>query len=109
MLGRARALDLNMRGLMIGADEAYRIGLVSEACDAEDLEARGQALADELLGLPRMSLSAIKRCILEGGDIDLMAGLKVEQREMTALGETEDTREGVLSFLEKREPKWVHR
>jgi enoyl-CoA hydratase/carnithine racemase len=109
MLGRARALDLNMRGLMIDADEAYRIGLISEVCDPDDLEARGQALVDELLGLPRMSLAAIKRCILEGGELDLTAGLKVEQREMTALGETEDTREGVQSFLEKRDPDWVHR
>jgi enoyl-CoA hydratase len=108
LLGRPAALDLCLRGRMLSADEAESIGLITQACDADDLEGLGCALAMELLALPRLTLAAIKRCILEGGDKDLANGLKVEQREMTAIAATADAREGTRSFLEKRDPIWVH-
>ena len=62
-----------------------------------------------MLHLPTLTMAAIKRCINEGGDLDLAGGLAVEQREMSALGATEDTREGVRAFVEKREPQFVGR
>jgi enoyl-CoA hydratase len=61
------------------------------------------------LRLPTLTLVAIKRCINEGGNLDLEGGLAVEKREMSALGATEDTREGVRAFVEKREPVFVGR
>jgi enoyl-CoA hydratase/carnithine racemase len=109
LLGRTHALNLSLRGLMIDADRAEQIGLITQAVDADDLEPATQALADELLGLPTLTMAAIKRCINEGGDLDLAGGLAVEQREMSALGTTEDTREGVRAFVEKREPQFVGR
>jgi enoyl-CoA hydratase/carnithine racemase len=109
LLGRTRALDLSLRGLMLDADRAEQIGLITQAVDAGGLEAATQALAEELLGLPTLTMAAIKRCINEGGDLDLAGGLAVEQREMSALGATEDTREGVRAFVEKREPLFVGR
>ena len=109
MLGRTHALNLSLRGLMIDADRAEQIGLITQAVDAADLEPATQALADELLLLPTLTMAAIKRCINEGGDLDLAGGLAVEQREMSALGATEDTREGVRAFVEKREPQFVGR
>jgi enoyl-CoA hydratase len=109
LLGRGRALDLCIRGRMIDADHVERIGLVSEAVDPEQLEGRAEQLAAELLELPQMTLRAIKRCILRGADTDLHGGLQIEEREMTALGETEDAREGVRAFVEKRAPAFVHR
>jgi len=109
LLGRARALDLCIRGRLVDADEAERIGLIHEAVDADALEARSEALADELLALPQLTLRAIKRCILRGGDTDLASGLTIEENEMAGLGETEDAREGVRAFVEKRDPVFVHR
>jgi len=108
LLGRSRALDLCIRGRMIDADHAARIGLVSEAVDQDELNACGDALAMELLALPQMTLRAIKRCILQGADLDLAAGLRIEEDEMAALGETEDAREGVRAFVEKRSPVFTH-
>jgi enoyl-CoA hydratase/carnithine racemase len=108
LLGRGRALDLCVRGRMIDADYAERIGLISEAVDADQLSARGDALAAELLELPQMTLRAIKRCILRGSDGDLVSGLQIEEDEMTALGETEDAREGVRAFVERRAPVFTH-
>jgi len=109
LVGRAHALDMCIRGRMIDADTAERIGLVSEAADPDLLEARATELARELLGLPQMTLRAIKRSILLGSDTDLRAGLQIEEDEMSALGETEDAREGVRAFVEKREALFVHR
>jgi enoyl-CoA hydratase/carnithine racemase len=109
LLGRTHALNLSLRGLMIDADRAEQIGLVTKAVDADALEKETQELAEELLGLPTLTMAAIKRCINEGGDLDLAGGLAVEQREMSALGATEDTREGVAAFIEKREPRFVGR
>ena len=109
LLGRGRATDMCIRGRLIDADEAERIGLVHEAVDAEQLDARAEELAAELLSLPQKTLRAIKRCILHGGDTDLLSGLKIEEEEMSALGETQDAREGVRAFVEKRAPVFVHR
>jgi enoyl-CoA hydratase/carnithine racemase len=109
LLGRTHALNLSLRGLMVDADRAEQIGLITQAVDADNLESATQALADELLHLPTLTMAAIKRCINEGGDLDLAGGLAVEQREMSALGATEDTREGVRAFVEKREPQFVGR
>jgi enoyl-CoA hydratase len=109
LLGRTHALNLCLRGLMIDADRAEQIGLVTQAVDADALESATQELADELLNLPTLTMAAIKRCINEGGDLDLAGGLAIEQREMSALGATEDTREGVAAFIEKRDPHFVGR
>lgn len=107
-VGRPAALDLCLRGRMLSADEAERIGLITQACDGEELDGLGLALASELLALPKLTLAAIKRCILVGGDQDLAGGLQVEQHEMAAIAATADAREGTRSFLEKRDPIWVH-
>jgi enoyl-CoA hydratase/carnithine racemase len=109
LLGRGRAMDMCVRGRLIDAVEAERIGLVHEAVDAEQLDARSEELAAELLTLPQKTLRAIKRCIIQGGDTDLLSGLKIEEEEMSGLGETEDAREGVRAFVEKRPPVFVHR
>ena len=109
LIGRGRALDLCMRGRLIDADEAERIGLISAAVDADVLEQRVDELTTELLGLPRLSTQAIKRCIVRGLDLSLAEGLKIEEDEMSGLGESEDTREGVAAFVEKREPRFVGR
>jgi enoyl-CoA hydratase/carnithine racemase len=109
LLGRQHALNLNLRGLMLDADAAEKIGLVTQAVEADELEAKGMELANELLGLPKMSLAAIKRCILQGENLALMDGLTVERNEMMGLGKTHDSQEGVQAFVQKREPVWEHR
>ncbi|HEU5152883.1 MAG TPA: enoyl-CoA hydratase/isomerase family protein [Iamia sp.] len=109
IVGRAAALDLCVRGRMVDADTAQGLGLVSEAHDPDDLPGAVDALVQELLALPPLTVAAVKRCILEGSDTHLLAGLAVEEREMVAVGETEDAKEGVRSFLEKREPRFTGR
>lgn len=109
LIGRAMAMDMAVRGRMIDADEALRIGLVTIACDAGELEVQAEALAAELAALPRQTVAAIKRCVNAHSEPLLDQGLAVEVREMLALRETADAREGVRSFVEKRSPVFVHR
>jgi len=107
LLGAARAKDLLMRGRLLDADEAERIGLVSQACDAGELPCIVDALVQELLGLPAHAVRASKRCVDEGLETTVAGGLAVERREVLALADTADAAEGVRAFLEKREPVWT--
>lgn len=103
-VGSARALDLCLRGRMLDAAEAAAIGLVSQACEPGELARRTDELADELAGLPPLTVAAIKRCVRQGADGDLATGLAIEKAEMLAVSKTADAREGVRSFLERRDP-----
>jgi enoyl-CoA hydratase/carnithine racemase len=109
LIGTARAKDLLMRGRLLDADAAERIGLITEACEPEELSDKVEGLVTELLGLPKLAVWASKRSVDEGIDTTLAAGLAVERREALALFDTEDAAEGVRSFLEKREPVWTQR
>lgn len=109
LLGRAAALDLILRGRMIDADAAERCGLITEACEPEEIDGRARGLAAELATLPPLALGEIKRCILEGLEVHLAAGLALEERGIVALSRTADTREGVNSFVERRRPVFVGR
>jgi enoyl-CoA hydratase len=106
LIGRAAALDLLLRGRLIGADEAERIGLVTIAADPQDLHRVARGLAAELAALPPLAVREIKRCVDQGLDGPLAAGLALEERGNLALAETADAREGVAAFIEHRSPRF---
>jgi enoyl-CoA hydratase/carnithine racemase len=104
LIGRAAALDLLLRGRLIGADEAARIGLITLAAEPQDLDRVARGLATELAALPPLAVREIKRCVDLGLDGPLSAGLSLEERGNLALAETADAREGVAAFNEHRPP-----
>jgi len=106
LIGRAAALDLLLRGRLIGADEAERIGLITLAAEPQDLDRVARGLAAELAALPPLAIREIKRCVDLGLDGPLSAGLALEERGNLALAETADAREGVAAFNERRPPKF---
>src|SRR5438132_63749 len=106
LIGRAAALDLLLRGRMIGADEAERVGLITQATDPEDLDPVARRLASELAALPPLAVSEIKRCVDLGLDGPLSAGLALEERGNLALAQTADAHEGVAAFNERRPPQF---
>lgn len=103
-VGMERALEMMFTGRMVGAEEALRIGLVSEAVGADALEARATALATEIARGPSVAIELIKRVTKETFSRDLDTQIEQEQFLQGVTRETEDVKEGRLSFIEKREP-----
>jgi enoyl-CoA hydratase/carnithine racemase len=112
VIGLAHTNELFLSGRNVDADRAAAIGLVNHVVEREDLEPFVRALAGEIAGNAPISLRGNKRIIraLRGADYDLPQDLErvlVELRESCFY--TEDFREGVRAFGEKRPPEWKDR
>jgi len=109
LVGLGPATDLIFTGEMIKADRAERIGLVSKMVPLDQLEAAAEALASKLMERPALALRAAKRAIRGGLNVSLKEGLRIEQELFCMLFETEDQKEGMSAFLEKRKPNYKGR
>lgn len=104
--GGKHARDLLLTGRIVSAEEAHRLGLVNEVMPQAELAARVQSLADILLGNSPQSLAATKRLLIAQNKAWLDAALAAALEENSRSRETDDFREGVAAFLEKRKPDW---
>jgi methylglutaconyl-CoA hydratase len=105
-IGEKHARDLLLTGRIISADEAYRIGLISEIVPLEKLTHRARELAAQLIENSPTSLKYTKRLLNEHARVELNAHIECAVRENAAIRATPDFREGITSFLEKRKPRW---
>jgi methylglutaconyl-CoA hydratase len=108
-IGEKRARDLLISGRIIDAVEAHQLGLVTEIVPAEKLAARAQEFAGLLLAASPTSIARTKRLLLAYDEARLKAELETAVRENADIRSTADFREGLSSFLEKRESKWTGR
>ncbi len=102
LIGRARATELMMLARRLDADEAERIGLITAACDPDEVRAHALAHGERLAAMPRSSLRLIKRALNDGYDAGLLAGLAVEREAAVEALLSPEAREGISAFLEKR-------
>ena len=107
LLGQARALGLALTGDPLPAEQAAEWGLIWKAVEDEALAAEVDALASKLASLPPLGLAAIKEMIRTSWQYSLDEELERQAGTMRRLGFTDDYREGVAAFLEKREPKFT--
>ncbi|HZC28649.1 MAG TPA: enoyl-CoA hydratase-related protein [Gaiellaceae bacterium] len=103
LLGPARAFEWMSSGRRLTAAEAHQWGLVSEVVEADALAARTAALAAELAALPTRGVGMTKRLFDRAWGARLEDQLELEAQLQTAATQTEDFREGVAAFLEKRQ------
>ena len=107
LVGREKAAELLMTGDLIDGAEAHRIGLVGRVVPHDDLLLEARALAGRIAANPPLAVQAIKQGLRQALDPDWATLGRWVSETLDRLFLTEDHREGVLSFLEKRDPKFV--
>jgi len=108
-IGRARAMTMLLSGDPIDAATALEWGLVSKVVDGAELLAAATELAEVFEKRAPLAVAATKRAVAGGLDRPIADGLAAEQREFAGLFASEDAREGITAFLEKRAPNWKGR
>lgn len=106
-LPEKQARDLLLTGRIFDAQEALRLGLITEVVPADKLMEQTQTLAAKLMENSAASLHATKRLLAEHARLELDAQIGAAVRENAAIRTTADFREGISSFLEKRKPMWT--
>ena len=108
-VGKAKAMDLVLTGRMMDAAEAERAGLVSRVVPAERLMDEALAAAATIAEFSLPSVMMAKESINRAYETQLAEGILFERRLFHALFATEDQKEGMAAFVEKRKPKFRHR
>ena len=106
IVGKSKALELSLTGEMMNAKEAFEIGLVNRLVPEADVMKQALGLAKKIASKSRPAVERILKATREGLAHSLEEGLKLEASLFGQLCETEDMREGLKSFLEKRQPKF---
>jgi enoyl-CoA hydratase len=109
LVGKGRALQLILSGGMIGADEAYRIGLVNEVVPAADLISRAEAILKPILANAPLSVKFALEAVNNGLNTTVTEGLALEASYFGLCAGTEDKKEGTEAFLQKRKAQFQGR
>jgi len=105
-VGRSRALKLLLTGDMIGAEEAYRIGFADEVVPGDQLMERATKLAKTICAKGPYAVKTILTSVNAGSNIDLQSANLLDNYMAGILFDTEDKKEGIKAFLEKRKPEF---
>lgn len=105
LVGRGRALDIMLTARQVGAEEAYRIGLVDRVTDGDVVEA-ALAFADELVGPSLPAQLSVVRTVDAAFDLPLDEGARFEVSEIQSLFERGEAAEGISAFVAKRAPQF---
>ncbi len=108
-IGKAKTMDMVLTSRLMDAAEAERSGLVSRVVAADKLMDEAFGVADTLCALGLPSLMATKECVNLAFETGLSDGLAYERRMFHAMFGSQDQREGMQAFTEKRKPTFKHR
>jgi len=108
-VGKAKAMDMVLTGRMIDAAEAERIGMVARVVPAEKLMDEAMAAAEKIAALSRPAVMMAKESVNRAFETTLAEGLRFERRLFHSLFASEDQKEGMAAFVEKRKPQFRNR
>src|SRR5579875_275956 len=108
-VGKSRAMEMILTGQPITAEEARRAGLVSRVVPVEICLDEAKALAREIAAQPPIAVRMAKEAVLQAFETPLADGVLFERRCFHLLFGTEDAREGIRAFLDKRRAAWSGR
>ena len=106
LIGRSRALEILMTGRMVDSREALAIGMVDRMVPHEELMSATESLANALAAGPPIAIRGIKRALEASGGNDLDEQLELEAEHQLASFRSDDAREGMAAFFEKRAPRF---
>lgn len=109
LVPRRALLDMMLLGKKLSAEEARAIGIVNEVAASADLDATTKRLVDALVSKSPKTIALGLRAFAEQDDMDLAAALPMLRGKLGECLATEDAREGMMAFLEKRAPVWTGR
>ena len=108
-VGTSLAMEMVLTGRMIDAAEALAAGLVSRVVPTAETVTVALEIADAIAAMPPLAVRAAKRAVRAASELPLAAGLRAERESFFDLFATEDQREGMRAFMEKRPATWTGR
>ena len=108
LIGKAKAMEWVLTGQTYTADQAERAGLVSRVVEHDKLLPEAIKLAETIAGYSRLTTSLAKDCVNKALEVGLTEGLAYEKRSFNATFATEDQKEGMSAFVEKRKASFKH-
>lgn len=105
-IGKSRAMEMNLTGIPISATEAATAGLVSKVFPADQLVDEAVKTADHIASLSKITVQICKESTNAAYELSLKEGLRFEKRMFQATFATQDRKEGMTAFVEKRKPNW---
>jgi enoyl-CoA hydratase len=109
LIGKSKAMEMNLTGRFMDAEEAERSGLVSRVVPAKSLMEEARGAAEKIAEKSIISAMAAKEAVNRAYETTLSEGLLYERRLFHALFATEDQSEGMAAFAEKRTPQFRDR
>jgi enoyl-CoA hydratase len=104
--GKYKALRYILTGDLFGAKEAFDMGLASEIVPDSEVEKRAVEMAQQIAALSPLAIRQAKEVVLRGMDAALDTGLALETKAIQILFSSQDQKEGMAAFIEKRKPKF---
>ncbi len=108
-IGKSKAMDMCLTGRMMDAQEAERSGLVSRVVPTKELLDTAISIATEMAAYSQPTLQLAKEVVNNAFDTHLSEGVRYERRIFQALFSTQDQKEGMAAFVEKRKPEFKNR
>jgi enoyl-CoA hydratase len=105
-IGPYRAMEMILTGKTLSAREAYAAGLVNRVCPVEGFLAEAQRLAAEVAARAPVAVRLAREAVRYGVETTVREGLEIERRNFYLLFDTEDQKEGMRAFIEKRTPEY---
>ena len=102
--GKFKAMRYLLTGDLIPAQEAFNMGLASEVVADAEVEKKAVEMAGQIAALSPLAIQHVKECVLRGMDSSVEAGLALETKSIQLLFSSEDQKEGMAAFIEKRKP-----
>jgi enoyl-CoA hydratase len=108
-VGKAKAMDLCLTGRMMDAEEAERAGLVSRIVPAAELLSEAIKVGDRIASMSQPIVMMAKEAVNRAYETTLAEGVRFERRLFHSTFATEDRKEGMAAFIEKRKPSFQNR